>query len=251
MRGKRSLTLYVFGGTLGSVFSVAVRRALLPSVGNISAGAAAFSVWTSVLGFAGLLFSIVLVAFALCSLKDRWAILPPVTVGALYALAALALLVLPETIAGFFNPDPEVGDWFARLARWGVLGMLIGVALGVGLGVLTENMHLGIRMLIMGGLTLVLIGMIKSGVLNGVLRIDQILLPTGLFPAFAAEYAAFGGGDGRAKRFAAPLAQLVQPDMRANTEILRALERLAKLCETSVLTDGEFERKKTELLGRM
>lgn len=251
MRGKRSLTLYVFGGVLGSVFSVAVRRALLPSVGNISAGAAAFSVWTSVLGFAGLLFSIVLVAFALCSLKDRWAILPPVTVGALYALAALALLVLPETIAGFFNPDPEVGDWFARLARWGVLGMLIGVALGVGLGVLTENMHLGIRMLIMGGLTLVLIGMIKGGVLNGVLRIDQILLPTGLFPAFATEYAAFGGGDGRAKRFAAPLAQPVQPDMRANTEILRALERLAKLRETGVLTDGEFERKKTELLGRM
>lgn len=247
MRGKRSLTLYVFGGVLGSVFSVAVRRALLPSVGNISAGAAVFSVWTSVLGFAGLLFSIVLVAFALCSLKDRWAILPPVTVGALYALAALALLVLPETIAGFFNPDPEVGDWFARLARWGVLGMLIGVALGV----LTENMHLGIRMLIMGGLTLVLIGMIKGGVLNGVLRIDQILLPTGLFPAFAAEYAAFGGGDGRAKRFAAPLAQPVQPDMRANTEILRALERLAKLRETGVLTDGEFERKKTELLGRM
>lgn len=72
MRGKRSLTLYVFGGVLGSVFSVAVRRALPPSVGNISAGAAAFSVWTSVLGFAGLLFSIVLVAFALCSLKDRW-----------------------------------------------------------------------------------------------------------------------------------------------------------------------------------
>ena len=69
MRGKRSLTLYVFGGVLGSVFSVAVRRALLPSVGNISA--VAFSVWTSVLGFAGLLFSIVLVAFALCSLKDR------------------------------------------------------------------------------------------------------------------------------------------------------------------------------------
>lgn len=247
MRGKRSLTLYVFGGVLGSVFSVAVRRALLPSVGNISAGAAVFSVWTSVLGFAGLLFSIVLVAFALCSLKDRWAILPPVTVGALYALAALALLVLPETIAGFFNPDPEVGDWFARLARWGVLGMLIGVALGV----LTENMHLGIRMLIMGGLTLVLIGMIKGGVLNGVLRIDQILLPTGLLPAFAAEYAAFGDGDGRAKRFAAPLAQPVQPDMRVNTEILRALERLAKLCETGVLTDGEFERKKTELLGRM
>ena len=71
MRGKRSLTLYVFGGVLGSVFSVAVDHALLPSVGNISAGAA-FSVWTSVLGFAGLLFSIVLVAFALCSLKDRW-----------------------------------------------------------------------------------------------------------------------------------------------------------------------------------
>ena len=68
MRGKRSLTLYVFGGALGSVFSVAVRRALLPSVGNISAGAA-FSVGTSVLGFAGLLFSIVLVAFALCSLS--------------------------------------------------------------------------------------------------------------------------------------------------------------------------------------
>ena len=29
------------------------------------------------------------------------------------------------------------------------------------------------------------------------------------------------------------------------------LERLAKLRETGVLTDGEFERKKTELLGRM
>ena len=71
MRGKRSLTLYVFGGVLGSVFSVAVRHALLPSVGNISAGAA-FSVGTSVLWLTGLLFSIVLVAFALCSLKDRW-----------------------------------------------------------------------------------------------------------------------------------------------------------------------------------
>lgn len=30
-----------------------------------------------------------------------------------------------------------------------------------------------------------------------------------------------------------------------------ALERLAKLRETGALTDGEFERKKTELLGRM
>ena len=47
------------------------------------------------------------------------------------------------------------------------------------------------------------------------------------------------------------LAQPVQPDMRANTEILRALERLAKLREMGVLADGEFERKKTELLGRM
>lgn len=246
MRGKRSLTLYVFGGALGSVLSVAVRRALLPSVGNISARSA-FSVWTSALELAGLLFSIVLVAFALCSLKDRRAILPPVTVGALYALAALALLVMPETIAGFYNPTYEVRDWFARLVRWGVLGMLIGVALGVGLGVLTENLHLGIRMLIMGGLTLVLIGLTKGGVL----RIDQILLPAGLFPAFAAEYAAFGGGEGRVKRFAAPLAQPVQPNVHANAEILRALERLAKLRETGALTDGEFERKKTELLGRM
>lgn len=248
MRGKRSLTLYVFGGALGSVFSVAVRHVLLPSVGNISA-LAAFSVWTPVLGLTGLLFSIVLVAFALCGLKDRRAILPPVTVGALYVLAALALLALPETIAGFFNSGLQVRDWFARLVRWGVLGMLIGVALGVGLGILTENMHLGIRMLIMGGLTLVLIGMI--GVLNGVLRIDQILLPAGLFPAFAAEYAAFGGGEGREKRFVAPLAQPVQPDARANAEILRALERLAKLREAGALTDKEFEQKKTELLGRM
>ncbi|MDO4387118.1 MAG: SHOCT domain-containing protein [Clostridia bacterium] len=129
--------------------------------------------------------------------------------------------------------------------------MLIGVALGVGLGVLTANLHLGIRMLIMGGLTLVLIGMSKGGVLNGVLRIDQILLPVGLFPAFAAEYAAFGGEEGRVKQFATPLAQPVQPDAHANTEILRALERLAKLREAGVLTDKEFERKKTELLGRM
>lgn len=62
-----------------------------------------------------MLFSIVLVAFSLCSLKDRRAILPPVTVGALYALAALALLVMPETIAGFFNPALDVRDWFAVL----------------------------------------------------------------------------------------------------------------------------------------
>ncbi len=246
MRGKRSLTLYVFGGALGSVLSVAVSYARNRVAGGAWATYASSSLALWALALVGLPTSIVLVAFALCSLKDRRAILPQVTVGALYALAALALLVWPETIAGFFYNDPEVRDWFARLARWGVLGMLIGVALGVGLGVLTENLHLGIRMLIMGGLTLVLIGM-----LNGVLRIDQILLPAGLFPAFAAEYAAFGGGEGRVKRFAAPLAQPVQPNVHANAEILRALERLAKLREAGTLTDGEFERKKTELFGRM
>lgn len=140
-----------------------------------------------------------------------------------------------------------LGDAFHhyRLIAFGLLG---GAALGAGLGALTANLKIGLRMLILLGMALMVF--LLPAVLGGW---EGAIVVTSAFPALMALYAAFDGRECEMEpvdepvRPVQPVRMTATPDEKA----LRALERLPKLRELGALSDEEYEQKKAELLKRL
>ena len=235
---KKSLALYVLGG----VFASALSRWGSILLGNefskygLVIASVVLSPITSALG---VLTSIALVVFALCVRKDKLPFLPPAVIGALHVLLALPLMLLPTaSLAGIFEIW-RFGDAFHhyRLIAFGLLG---GAALGAGLGALTANLKIGLRMLILLGMALMVF--LLPVVLGGW---EGAIVVTSAFPAFMALYAAFDGRECEVEPVDEPV-RPVQP-----VRMTAALERLPKLRELGVLSDEEYEQKKAELLERL
>lgn len=243
---KKSLALYVLGG----VFASALSRWGSILLGNefstygLVIASVVLSPITSALG---VLTSIALVVFALCVRKDKLPFLPPAVIGALHVLPALPLMLLPTaSLEGIFATW-RFGDAFHhyRLIAFGLLG---GAALGAGLGALTANLKISLRMLILLGMALMVF--LLPAVLGGWEGVIVVMIA---FPAFMALYAAFDGRECEMEPVDEPM-QPVQPvrmTAAPDEEALRALERLPKLRELGALSDEEYEQKKAELLERL
>lgn len=243
MKMKKSLALYVLGG----VFVSALSRwsGLSPANENFDFVIARI-ILSSITSALGVLTSIALVVFALCVRKDKLAFLPPAVIGAVRVLPALALMLLPTArLAGIFDiGHMNVFPPF-RLIVFGLLG---GAALGAGLGALTANLKIGLRMLILLGMALA--AFLLSETLDGW---KDTIVVISAFSAFMALYAAFDGRECETEPVDEPVrpVQSVRMTAAPDEEALRALERLPKLRELGALSDEEYEQKKAELLERL
>lgn len=244
MKMKKSLALYVLGGVFASALSI--WRGLSPANENFDFVIAGI-VLSSITSALGVLTSIALVVFVLCARKDKLAFLPPAVIGAVHVLPALALMLLPTArLAGIF----DIGHMNVfppyRLIAFGLLG---GAAIGAGLGALTANLKIGLRMLILLGMALVVF--LLSETLDGW---KGTIVVISAFSAFMALYAAFDGKEcGETEPVDEPVrpVQPVRMTAAPDEEALRALERLPKLRELGALSDEEYEQKKAELLERL
>lgn len=243
MKMKKSLALYVLGGVFTSALSL--WSGLSPANENFDF-VIARSVLSLITTALGALTSIALVVFALCVRKNKLAFLPPAVIGAVHVLSALALMLLPEArLAGIFDIGHMNVFLPFRLIAFGLLG---GAALGAGLGALTANLKIGLRMLILLGMALA--AFLLSKTLDG--WKDTIVVMSA-FPAFMALYAAFDGKEYEMEPVDEPVRPVQPARMTAapDEEALRALERLPKLRELGVLSDEEYEQKKAKLLERL
>ena len=246
MKMKKSLALYVLGGVFASALSL-WDSILLGNEFSVYGLVIASVVLSPITSALGVLTSIALVVFALCVRKDKLPFLPPAVIGALHVLLALPLMLLPTaSLEGIFATW-RFGDAFHhyRLIAFGLLG---GAALGAGLGALTANLKISLRMLILLGMALMVF--LLPAVLGGW---EGVIVVRIAFPAFMALYAAFDGKECEMEPVDEPM-QPVQPvrmTAAPDEEALRALERLPKLRELGALSDEEYEQKKAELLKRL
>ncbi len=258
MKMKKSLALYVLGGVFASALSIwgefslaneYIENAYISYIDFVIAR----SVLSQITSALGVLTSIALVVFALCVRKDKLAFLPPAVIGAVHVLPALALMLLPTArLAGIFDIG-HMNDFPPyRLIAFGLLG---GAALGAGLGALTANLKIGLRMLILLGMALVVF--LLSDTLagwKGTIGVKSAIVVKSAFSAFMALYAAFDGKEcGETEPVDEPVrpVQPVRKTAAPDEEALRALERLPKLRELGALSDEEYEQKKAELLERL
>lgn len=240
---KKSLALYVLGGVFASALSL-WDSILLGNEFSKYGLVIASVVLSPITSALGVLTSIALVVFALCVRKDKLPFLPPAVIGALHVLLALPLMLLPTaSLAGIFEIW-RFGDAFHhyRLIAFGLLG---GAALGAGLGALTANLKIGLRMLILLGMALMVF--LLSAVLGGW---EGVIVVRIAFPALMALYAAFDGKECEMEPVDEPVrpVQPVRMTAAPDEEALRALERLPKLRELGALSDEEYEQKKAELI---
>lgn len=156
------------------------------------------------------------------------------------------MLLPTASLAGIFEIW-RFGDAFHhyRLIAFGLLG---GAALGAGVGALTANLKIGLRMLILLGMALMVF--LLPAVLGGWEGVIVVMIA---FPAFMALYAAFDGRECEVEPVDKPVRPVRPVRMTAapDEEALRALERLPKLRELGALSDEEYEQKKAELLERL